>query len=201
MTRRLRDGLLIAAVAVIGAAAGFAYNAWRTAPGAGGAAALAAVVLPDLEGRPQALDQWRGKVLVLNFWATWCAPCREEIPILVKLQKKYGAQGLQFVGIAIDHAEKVGPYAAEMGMNFPILIGSFDAIELTRRLGNRAGALPFTVIVTRDGRIASKWRRTSRATESPSSGISTAVPSRAASRVTVKRSARSSVAGRTGSTP
>ena len=156
MTRKLRDGLLIAVVAVLGAAAGFAYNAWRTAPEAGGAAALAAVTLPDLEGRPQALDQWRGKVVVLNFWATWCAPCREEIPILVKLQKKYGAQGLQFVGIAVDQAEKVRPYAAEMGMNFPILIGNLDAIELTRTLGNRAGVLPFTVILARDGRIAGK---------------------------------------------
>ena len=156
MTRRLRDGLLIAAVALLGAAAGFAYNAWRTASDGSRSAALAAVTLPDLQGRPQALDQWRGKVLVLNFWATWCAPCREEIPVLVKLQNKYEAQGLQFVGIAIDQAEKVRPYAAEMGMNFPILIGSLDAIELTRTLGNKAGVLPFTVFVARDGEIAGR---------------------------------------------
>src|SRR5688500_10608179 len=100
MTRKLRGGLLVPGMAALGAAPGFAYNAGRPAPEAGGSA-LAAVMLPDLEGRPQALDQWRGKVVVVNFWATWCAPCREEIPILVKLQKKYGAQGLQFVGIAI----------------------------------------------------------------------------------------------------
>lgn len=153
MTRKLRDGLLIAAVAVLAAAAGFAYHVSRTTPEAGGPAALAAVAFPDLEGRPQSLDQWRGKVVVVNFWATWCAPCREEIPILVKLQKKHGAQGLQFVGVAIDQAEKVRPYAAEMGMNFPILIGSVDAIELTRTLGNRAGVLPFTIMLARDGRI------------------------------------------------
>jgi thiol-disulfide isomerase/thioredoxin len=109
--------------------------------------------LPDLGGTPQALTQWRGKVVVLNFWATWCAPCREEIPLFVKLQNQYGAQGLQFVGVAIDQPEKVKPYAAELGMNFPILIGGVEAIDLTRTLGNRASVLPFTVIVGRDGRI------------------------------------------------
>jgi thiol-disulfide isomerase/thioredoxin len=157
MTRRWRDGLLIAAVAVVAAAAGFAYNAWRTTPDAGGGGeALGRAVFPDLEGRAQSLAQWRGKVVVVNFWATWCGPCREEIPILVRLQKEYGPRGLQLVGIAIDQPEKVRPYAAELGMNFPILIGSVDAIELTRTLGNRAGVLPFTVIFSRDGRMVAK---------------------------------------------
>ena len=153
---KVRDWLVIAAVAVLAAAAGFAYHIWRTAPESEAQAALATVTFPDLDGRPQSLDAWRGKVVVINFWATWCVPCREEIPILVKLQTKYGPQGLQFVGIAIDQAEQVRPYAAEMGMNFPILMGSLDAIELLRALGNRAGVLPFTVIVARDGRIAGK---------------------------------------------
>lgn len=156
MTRRLRDGLLIALVAVLAAAAGFGYHLWRTAPGDGDAAALATARFHDLEGRAQDLGQWRGKVVVINFWATWCAPCREEIPIFVKLQTKYAGQGLQFVGVAIDDPGKVRPFAAELRMNFPILIGSLDAIELTRALGNRAGVLPFTVIVARDGRIAQK---------------------------------------------
>ena len=64
---------------------------------------------PTSKGEPQALEQWRGKVLVVNFWATWCAPCREEIPIFVRLQEKYGARGLQFVGIAIDQPEQGAP--------------------------------------------------------------------------------------------
>ena len=158
MTRRWREGLLIAAVAVAAAAAGFAYNAWRTAPDSGGGAdALGhAAAFPDLEGRTQSLAQWRGKVVVVNFWATWCGPCREEIPVLVRLQKEHGPKGLQLVGIAIDQPEKVRPYAAELGMNFPILIGSVDAIELARTLGNRAAVLPFTVVFSRDGRIAAK---------------------------------------------
>jgi peroxiredoxin len=73
----------------------------------------------------------------------------------VKLQSQYAARGLQFVGIAIDQPDKVKPFALEFGMNFPILIGSMDVIELGRQLGNKAGVLPFTVILARDGRIVS----------------------------------------------
>jgi thiol-disulfide isomerase/thioredoxin len=155
---RSREWTLIAIAALLAAAAGFAYNAWRTAPSAPDRLELASVLmstqLPDVNGAPQQLGQWRGKVLVVNFWATWCAPCREEIPMFVRLQEKYRARGLQFVGIAIDDLKKVAPYAAELQMNFPVLIGGIDTIELARTLGNRAGVLPFTVIVTREGRIA-----------------------------------------------
>ena len=155
--RRAREWALIAFVALAAAAAGYGYHAWRQQAGDAsttGLAAMNAAKLPDLEGRPQSLDQWRGKVLVVNFWATWCAPCREEIPLLVKLQDKYGARGVQFVGIAIDQPDKVRPYAAELGMNFPILIGGLDAIELARGMGNRASVLPFTLIIGRDGKVA-----------------------------------------------
>ena len=158
MSRSLRERLLIVCVALAAAAAGYAYNLWRTGPASGdtGLPALMAARLPNLEGNPQSLDQWRGKVLVVNFWATWCAPCREEIPLFVKLQKEYGERGLQFVGIAIDQPEKVRPYAAELGMNFPVLIGGADAIDLTRTLGNSASVLPFTVILDRKGALAQK---------------------------------------------
>jgi thiol-disulfide isomerase/thioredoxin len=112
---------------------------------------LLQTALPDLAGTPQRLDQWKGKVLVVNFWATWCAPCRDEIPALVRLQREMGGQGLQVIGIAIDQLEKVRPYAAEMGMNYPILIGELDAIDLARQAGNELGALPFTVVLDRNG--------------------------------------------------
>jgi len=154
---RRREWLLVALVALAAAAAGFAYNAWRTAPHPAGSEPLRALMsaaFPDLKGEAQAIEQWRGKVVVVNFWATWCAPCREEIPMFVRLQDKYRSQGLQFVGIAIDDAAKVAPYAAELGMNFPVLISGAAGIELTRSLGNRAGVLPFTIILTRDGKIA-----------------------------------------------
>ena len=152
-----REWLATGAVAVAAGAAGYAFNAWRTAPGSaadGDHEALLRLTLPDLDNRPQTIGDWRGKVVVVNFWATWCGPCREEIPLFVKLQEQYAARGLQFIGIAIDQPEKVRPYAQELKMNFPILIGGSDAIELGRKLGNRAGVLPFTVILARDGRIA-----------------------------------------------
>ena len=102
----------------------------------------------------QAIGQWKGKVLVVNFWATWCAPCREEMPEFVKAQRELGEKGLQFVGIAIDQPDKVQEFAAEIGLNYPTLIGGYGAIELSKTLGNRLGALPFTIIVDRSGRVA-----------------------------------------------
>lgn len=118
------------------------------------AAALMGVTLPDASGVPQALAQWKGKVLVVNFWATWCTPCRDEMPEFVTAQRELGARGLQFVGIAVDEPDKVRRFADEIGLNYPALIGGFGAVELSRTLGNRLGGLPFTVVVDRAGRIA-----------------------------------------------
>ena len=152
-----REWLATGVVAVAAATAGYVFNSRRTAPAPaaeGGAEALLRLRLPDLENKPRTIADWKGKVLVVNFWATWCAPCREEIPLFVKLQSRYAARGLQFVGIAIDQPDKVKPFAAEYGMNFPVLIAGVDVIELGRQLGNKAGVLPFTVVLSRDGRIA-----------------------------------------------
>jgi thiol-disulfide isomerase/thioredoxin len=118
------------------------------------AGALFGVALPDAKGREQSIGQWKGKVLVVNFWATWCVPCREEMPEFVKAQQEFGPRGLQFVGIAIDDVPKVEAFAAELGLNYPVLIGGYGAIELSRTFGNRLGALPFTIIVDRVGRIS-----------------------------------------------
>jgi len=117
------------------------------------AGALFGVSLPDTKGREQPIGQWKGKLLVVNFWATWCTPCREEMPEFVKAQREFGQRGLQFVGIAIDEVAKVETFAAELGLNYPVLIGGNGAIELSRSFGNRLGALPFTIIVDRTGRI------------------------------------------------
>jgi thiol-disulfide isomerase/thioredoxin len=125
------------------------------AHGAGrSASALLAVGLPDLDGREQALGQWKGRVLVVNFWATWCAPCREEMPEFVRAQNEFGARGLQFVGIAVDQADKVRQFAAEIAVNYPLLIGGYGAMELSKSLGNKLMALPFTIVVARDGTVA-----------------------------------------------
>jgi thiol-disulfide isomerase/thioredoxin len=115
--------------------------------------AVLALVLPDLEGREQALAQWRGKVLVVNFWATWCAPCREEMPHFIEVQQRDGAKGVQFVGIAVDQADKIRDFAREIGLNYPALVGGLGAIELSKALGNELSALPFTVVLDRGGGI------------------------------------------------
>jgi peroxiredoxin len=115
---------------------------------------LLGVALPDVEGREQRLDQWRGQVLVVNFWATWCAPCREEMRDFIATQNADGPKGLQFVGIAVDQVDKVRQFAQDIGLNYPALIGGFGAMELSRTLGNDVMALPFTVVLARDGRIA-----------------------------------------------
>jgi len=109
--------------------------------------------LKDLEGKLHNADQWNGKVLVVNFWATWCPPCRKEMPMFVELQKQYADRGLQFVGIALDDPTMVQDFADNFLVNYPILIGDKSALDLTRKYGNYLGALPYTVIVDRKGII------------------------------------------------
>lgn len=126
----------------------------RDAPDPWGGQTLLGVSLPDVNGQEQALNQWKGKVLVVNFWATWCVPCREEMPEFVKLQKEFGDRGVQFVGIAVDDPVKVKQFSTELGLNYPALIGGYGAIELSKSLGNRVGALPYTLVLDRGGMIS-----------------------------------------------
>ncbi len=102
--------------------------------------------LPDLEGQEVAGSRWEGKVLVLNFWATWCPPCLRELPLFDELQRTHADAGLQVLGIAIDNKEDVKRFLAEHPVDFPILLGDTTTIDLSRRLGNRVQGLPFTAI-------------------------------------------------------
>jgi thiol-disulfide isomerase/thioredoxin len=108
--------------------------------------------LPDLENKLHDNSEWDGKVVVVNFWATWCPPCVEEIPIFIDLQKEYGKQDLQFIGVAIDDAESVKNFADAVGINYPILLEQKRG-KVSQNFGNHLGALPFTVVVDRQGRI------------------------------------------------
>ncbi len=109
--------------------------------------------LNDEQGRAQRIDQWRGKVLVVNFWAVWCPPCREEIPAFNRLQEKYAANGVQFVGIALDSAANVAQFRKTLPINYPLLIAESEGSELTRLLGNHRIALPYTVIFAKNGTV------------------------------------------------
>jgi thiol-disulfide isomerase/thioredoxin len=156
----LRRVLLMAGIGGVAAAAGYFANAWRI--GALGpvveegdvAGTILGSTLNTLDGRPQPLAAWRGRILVINYWATWCAPCREEIPLFVRLQQEYAAKNVQFIGIAIDQADKVRDFAKEFKVDYPLLIAGLDAVELSRKAGNKAGVLPYTLVLDRSGKIA-----------------------------------------------
>ena len=142
----------IAVVAAVALGVGFYAALDRPSPSErGSVSALTLIPFPDLAGNSTRLSHWQGKVVVVNFWASWCPPCREEIPGLVRMQGKYAANGLQIVGIAVDSAEKSRQAAAEMTINYPVLVAGFEAIDLTRRLGNHAGGLPYTIVLDRRG--------------------------------------------------
>ena len=110
--------------------------------------------LPDLNGQLRTVSEWDGKVVALNFWATWCPPCIKEVPEFVALQEKYQTQGLQFIGIALQQPEEVREFVTEHKVNYPILTGELEVIELAEAYGNHIGALPYTVIIDRNGKIA-----------------------------------------------
>lgn len=107
----------------------------------------------DLEGNERVLGQWERKLLIVNFWATWCGPCKKEIPILVKIQEKFGDRGVQLVGIAADSHINVANFGKNIGINYPLLPDEVGAVTFSKRLGNRLGLLPHTVIFRPGGTI------------------------------------------------
>ena len=111
--------------------------------------------LPDVRGNTISVSRWNGRIIVLNFWATWCGPCRKEIPLLNALQKSYAKRGVQIVGVAVDNATAVKQFLRSVPINYPVLIGDQEAIEVIEAYGNRAGALPYTVFINRAGIIDS----------------------------------------------
>lgn len=154
---RWRQALLGGGVALAFAVAGVLFYQWRSAdappdPVDTGRRVLTASLM-GIDDKVQPFEQWRGKVLVVNFWATWCAPCREEIPGFIKFQERYRSDGVQFVGVAIDQKERVIPYARDMGINYPLVVGGMETMEFARQLGDRATVLPFTLILDRGGKV------------------------------------------------
>ena len=115
--------------------------------------------LRNLKGNYESLEDYRGQVVILNFWATWSAPCREEIPVFIELQQKFQSQGLQFVGIALQQAEEVRDFIEEYNVNYPSLIGGDEVIKIASQLGNNIGAIPYTVMINTEGKNESTHRR------------------------------------------
>ncbi len=113
---------------------------------------LPSFALKDTEGTDRDSSEWKGKILIVNFWATWCPPCLEEMPLLIEFQGQYSSRGVQVVGVAVDNLQQVKDFMDVYGINFPVLVGSDDAIALAQRMGNRISSLPYTAIFDKDGR-------------------------------------------------
>ena len=108
----------------------------------------------SLEGEAINIDDYNGKVIILNFWATWCPPCIHEIPEFIELQEEYGEKGLQFIGVAIDDKSAVEAFADGVGINYPNVATEEEGVALAQRYGNSFGVLPYTVFIGRDGKVA-----------------------------------------------
>ena len=116
-----------------------------------------AFALPDLDGNPREFAEWDGKHRLINFWATWCAPCRREIPLLKAFQDAHGADGFQVLGIAVDYADQVASYADTAEFNYPILVGQQDAMAVAESSGVEFYGMPFTMFVAADGELVGAY--------------------------------------------
>ncbi len=151
----LRGALALLALCLASAVGGVsAYRFWQ----AGQTVAAQVEIRPDLQfndlaGAPHKLSEWDGKLLLLNFWATWCAPCLKEIPQLIEAQKTHAARGLQVVGLALDKPEAVRQFRDRFGINYPLMVGETDIVIGMEALGDTLGAFPFSVLIAPDGRI------------------------------------------------
>ena len=115
--------------------------------------AIFAAGFHDLQGASRSLGEYQGKVVVLNFWATWCPPCREEMPAFSRLQAAWGPRKVQFVGLSSEEVPRVAAFARSLGVTYPLWVGGDDVEELSRRLGDTTGALPHTVVLDSAGRV------------------------------------------------
>jgi len=153
----MRFTLLIIAAFIVATAAGYGFYRYEHPAPPADEMLPAGLQLDGLDGHPHKFEEWRGKLLLVNFWATWCTPCLHEIPELVKLQRQYAAQGLQIVGPAVDDPDTVRSMLGPLGINYPVLTGAPDAmIGLMEKLGNGPGGLPFSVVISADGHIVQR---------------------------------------------
>ena len=157
---KTKHQLAVGVVALIALAGGFWLAQWLNRPELPEPSQAAAMpknmvefTLSDLEGKPRNINEWLGKIIVLNFWATWCPPCREEIPLFISMQDKYGARGLQIIGVAIDKTEDVKSYQDSTFINYPLLVGQEEVMVLMKQYGNRIASLPYSVVMDRQGRV------------------------------------------------
>lgn len=154
---------LTGAVAVGAVAAGAGLAWWRTRPSDAAANSLWSLSFQTPQGAALPLAGMRGRPLLVNFWATWCPPCVEEMPLLDSFFRQQAAKGWQVVGLAVDQPSAVRSWLARTPVSFPIGLAGLEGTDLAKSLGNLSGGLPFTVVLARDGRVLQ--RRMGRVTE------------------------------------
>ncbi len=113
--------------------------------------------LQDTQDQPRQLNEWQNKFLVVNFWATWCSPCVEEMPELNQLQQEFKDKEIQILGLAIDSPSNVKEFQQKVSVSYPLLLAGIDGSELTRKMGNQAGGLPFTALINKQGKIVKTY--------------------------------------------
>jgi len=118
---------------------------------------LFAANFPNENGRPQTLKQYAGKIVVLNFWASWCEPCREEMPELSELHTAYKDRNLVVLGMAIEDVAAINDFLKETKVSYPLFAADMQGMEIASNLGNDKGVLPFTVIIKADGSVAKTY--------------------------------------------
>jgi thiol-disulfide isomerase/thioredoxin len=156
----MKRSAFIACVAVIAFVSGLSVRNLLSAPVANAQPehqdALPEFSLPDLSGKQRNIKEWQGKVLVINFWATWCPPCLKEMPEFESFNNEYAKKGVQFIGIALDELEPVKEFISNKKITYPILLGQDQGTKLAYSFGNIVNTVPFTVIVDNKGVIVKR---------------------------------------------
>lgn len=135
-----------------------AYQKLQAKPPADGAVEkFFTLSLKNSQGKPQALRQWESKFIVLNFWATWCKPCVQEMPELEALQKEFQSENVQLLGLGIDSPSNIAEFAQKHHISYPLFAAGLEGTDIAGAMGNTVGGLPFTVIITPEGRITKSY--------------------------------------------
>ena len=150
-----RQWMMIGGISVLALVAGIFSSHWISQTGLASDPSIKAFFAnpwktPD--GKSANSDDWRGKVLVVNFWASWCPPCVEEMPTLDKIAQEYASKNVLIVGIGIDSPSNIRQFLEKTPVSYPIVIGGLDGSALAKQMGNAQGALPYTVIINAKGK-------------------------------------------------
>lgn len=138
---------------------GIGIGAWRLQaesaelPNTNVSSSFFSQTLADSTGQPRSLKEWKGKILIVNFWASWCGPCVKEMPELSALQDSFNDHRIQIIGVGIDSIANIAAFAGKHRISYPLYSAENDGIQLSRDFGNKMGVLPFTVLLAPDGTV------------------------------------------------